>query len=87
MPIVLPEALRALSVVPAENPLLPAAYDGVWTAFIALVTVLLFAALLDVMRLRKATFTRAIEWVVLIVLVPVAGPGIWFAYGRRRFVD
>ena len=87
MSTALPEALRALSLVPTDNPLLPSSYDGVWTAFIALVTVLLFGALLDVMRLRKATFTRAIEWVVLIVLVPVAGPGIWFAYGRRRFVD
>lgn len=30
---------------------------------------------------------RAVEWVALIVLVPIAGPAIWFAYGRRRFLD
>ena len=87
MPTVVPVMVDALLVVPAENPLLPAAYDGVWTAFIALLTALLFGALLDVMRLRKATFTKSVEWVALIVLVPVAGAGIWFAYGRRRFVE
>jgi hypothetical protein len=74
-----------LTVLPAENPLLPAAYDGVWSAFIGLVSVLMLGALFDVMR--TATFLRAVEWVVLIVLVPIAGPAIWFAYGRRRFLD
>jgi len=70
-------------IVPAANPLFPAAYDGVWSAFIGLVSILMFLALIDVMR--KATFLRAVEWVVLIVLVPIAGPAIWFAYGRQRF--
>jgi hypothetical protein len=65
------------------NPMLPEAYDWVWNAFIFLVSALMFVALLDVMR--TATFLRAVEWVVLIVLVPVAGPAIWFLYGRNRF--
>jgi hypothetical protein len=74
-----------LSVLPTENPLLPSGYDGVWTAFITLVSALMLGALFDVMR--TATFLRAVEWVALIVLVPIAGPAIWFAYGRRRFLD
>ena len=65
------------------NPLLPPEYDWVWTAFIVLVSAFMFAALLDVMR--TATFLRAMEWVALIVLVPIAGPAIWFLYGRTRF--
>lgn len=71
-------------MTPAANPLLPATYDWAWNAFIALVSLLMFAALIDVMRL--ATFLRAMEWVALIVLVPVAGPVIWFVYGRNRFL-
>lgn len=72
-------------VITTENPLWPAAYDFLWTALMFLVSGLMLAALLDVMR--TATFLRAIEWVVLIVLVPVAGPALWFIYGRRRFTD
>lgn len=72
-------------VIMTENPLWPAAYDGLWTALIALISVLMFVALIDVMR--TASPLRAVEWVVLIVLVPIAGPAIWFLYGRRRFSD
>ncbi|HEY3438887.1 MAG TPA: PLDc N-terminal domain-containing protein [Actinotalea sp.] len=73
------------AIVRTANPLWPAAYDLLWNGLMVLVSGLMLAALLDVMR--TATFLRAIEWVVLIVLVPVAGPMIWFAYGRRRFTD
>ena len=71
-------------LVPTANSLLPAGYDWAWSALLFLVSGLMFAALIDVMR--TATFLRAIEWVVLIVLVPVAGPAIWFIYGRNRFL-
>jgi hypothetical protein len=37
------------------------------------------------MRSPKATMLKAIEWVALIVVVPVVGPMIWFLYGRNRF--
>lgn len=70
-------------VIWTENPIWPAAYDGLWNALIFLVSALMLLALLDVMR--TATFLRAVEWVVLIVLVPVVGPAIWFIYGRRKF--
>lgn len=68
-----------------SNPLWPSAYDGLWSALIGLISVLMFAALFDVMR--RATPLRAVEWVALIVLVPVVGPGLWFIYGRSRFPD
>lgn len=71
------------TVLFAENPLLPAEYDFAWRALIFLITVMMLAALFDVMR--TATFLRAVEWVVLIVLVPIVGPTIWFVYGRNRF--
>ena len=72
-------------VITTENPLWPAAYDGLWNALMFLISGLMLAALLDVMR--TATFLRAVEWVALIVLVPVVGPAVWFIYGRRRFTD
>jgi hypothetical protein len=70
---------------PSENPILPPQYDGFWTAFVLLVTFLMIWALFDVMRSPKATMLKAIEWVALIVVVPVVGPMIWFLYGRNRF--
>ena len=70
-------------LAPLANPLWPDTYDWMWNALVFLVSGLMFVALLDVMR--TATFLRAVEWVVLIVLVPVAGPAIWFIYGRNRF--
>lgn len=71
----------------AENPIFPEQYDWAWNAFIGMVTVLMLAALYDIMQLRRATFLKALEWVALVVAVPVVGPAIWFAYGRRRFED
>lgn len=71
-------------VVLAQNPLFPSEYDWVWQALIVTITAFMFAALIDIMR--TATWLRAIEWVVLIVLVPIAGPTIWFLYGRNRFL-
>ena len=68
-----------------SNPVWPSAYDGVWNALIGVVSVFMFAALFDVMR--RATPLRSVEWVVLIMLVPIVGPIIWFMYGRNRFPD
>lgn len=69
----------------AENPLFPPEYDGAWTALTLLITLFMVGALYDVMRSPRATMIKAVEWVVLIVLVPIVGPSIWFLYGRRRF--
>ncbi len=73
--------------VVAANPLLPPEFDWAWSLLIFLVTALMIAALFDVMRLRRATLLKAVEWVALIVVLPVVGPAIWFLYGRARFVD
>jgi uncharacterized membrane protein YhaH (DUF805 family) len=73
--------------VPAENPLFPPEYDWAWNALIWLITILMMTALVDVMRLRRATLLKALEWVALIVVVPIIGPTIWFLYGRNRFVE
>jgi hypothetical protein len=78
------EGAAAMHVaIATENPLWPAAYDGVWNFLIATISISMLLALIDVMR--TATPLRAVEWVALIVLVPVLGPAIWFVYGRRRF--
>lgn len=70
---------------PADNPLFPPEYDWVWTALTLMIAGFMLAALYDVMRSPKATMLKAVEWVVLIVLVPIVGPSIWFLYGRNRF--
>lgn len=70
-------------LVPTANPLFPDEYDWVWNGFLFLVSGLMFLALIDIMR--TATFLRAVEWVALVVLIPIAGPAIWFLYGRTRF--
>lgn len=73
------------SVLLAENPILPDSYDWAWTTLVIFITACMLAALVDVMRTPGATMLKAVEWVVLIVLVPVVGPVIWFVYGRNRF--
>lgn len=73
------------TVLAGVNPLLPPEYGGYWRAFILLVSVFMLAALFDVMRNPKATLLKALEWVALIVILPIVGPAIWFLYGRRRF--
>jgi hypothetical protein len=73
------------AIQPSENPLLPPEYDGIWNALVLLITFFMVLALFDVMRSPRATMLKAMEWVVLIVLVPVVGPMIWFLYGRNRF--
>lgn len=70
-------------LVPTANPLFGAEYDWVWNGFLLLVSALMFLALVDIMR--RASFLRSVEWVALVMLLPVAGPVIWFAYGRNRF--
>ena len=69
--------------IATENPVWPAAYDGLWNTLIFTVSASMLLALVDVMR--TATPLRAVGWVALIVLVPLLGPVIWFVYGRRRF--
>lgn len=71
----------------AENPLFPPEFDWAWQALILLITGFMLAALYDIMQLRKATFLKALEWVALVVAVPVVGPAIWFTVGRTRFED
>lgn len=73
--------------VVAANPLFPSELDWAWNLLILLVTTFMVAALFDVMRLRRATLLKAVEWVALIVVLPIVGPSLWFLYGRTRFID
>lgn len=55
-------------------------YD-VWLVLsIAVVT----ATLLDIGRVRGLSAGAAVGWVLLVVLVPVAGPALWFVVARPR---
>ena len=66
------------------NPLLPAGYDIVWSVVALVAAVLAIVALVSLMRsARRLTATQALVWVLVVLLVPVAGPLAWLAVGRR----
>ncbi|WP_217183743.1 PLDc N-terminal domain-containing protein [Streptomyces sp. AC495_CC817] len=65
------------------NPLVPTAYDVVWS--IAAFAVLAFTAVAVVSLIldRGATGLRFLLWFAVVLMVPVLGPTAWFWYGRR----
>ncbi|WP_413354206.1 PLDc N-terminal domain-containing protein [Microbacterium sp. 1P06AB] len=66
------------------NPLLPAGYDIVWSVVALMAAVLAIVALVSLTRsARRLTSTQALLWVLVVLLVPVAGPLAWLAVGRR----
>ncbi|WP_159793610.1 PLD nuclease N-terminal domain-containing protein [Puerhibacterium puerhi] len=60
-------------------PFLPAAYDWVWTV----VVLLTLAAVVDVLRRRGVAPVTTLTWVVVALFLPLLGPALWFAWGRR----
>lgn len=66
-----------------ENPLIPAAYDIVWSAISLAVIAFAVAALVSVWRARAAlTATQEAVWFLLVLFVPLLGSVAWFAAGR-----
>ena len=70
------------------NPLLPSAYDIAWTVAAALAAVLAVVALVSITRhARLLTWTQAVIWTLVAILVPVIGPVSWLSVGRRTFAE
>lgn len=65
------------------NPLVPTAYDLVWSAIAIAALILLVIALVSIGRNRRAlTSMQALVWTLLAVFVPVIGPVAWLLAGR-----
>ena len=67
------------------NPLVPTAYDVVWSAVMLVPLVLAIAALVSLARSRASlTATQTLGWVLLILLIPLLGAIAWLVAGRAR---
>jgi len=68
----------------SADPLLPAAFDLVWSSVVVLVLALIIVALISLARnARQLTSTQALVWTIVVIFVPVIGPIAWFSIGRR----
>ena len=66
------------------NPVIPAAYDVVWTAVLVAYLALIIVALVSLSRTApRLSSWLAFAWAALIIAVPVLGALAWLAVGRR----
>ncbi len=69
------------------NPLMPAAYDLVWSAVALVAFGLVVWAVVSLSRRARHLPSRVVlTWALVIVVVPVLGPVAWLAAGRRAGV-
>lgn len=72
----------------SANPLIPAAYDIVWSVVTAAVIALAIIALVSLARsARRLTTMQALIWTLLVLFVPVLGAVAWLTIGRRSAAD
>lgn len=64
------------------NPLIPAAYDVVWSLLAAAVIAYSLAAFISLLRTRGLNGGRFLVWLLLVLMAPVLGATAWFCYGR-----
>ncbi len=69
------------------NPLIPAAYDLVWSGLAVVAFGLAVWGIVSLSRrARQLSSTLVLVWALVILLVPVLGPVSWLAAGRRAGV-
>ncbi|MGZ1490699.1 PLD nuclease N-terminal domain-containing protein [Brevibacterium sediminis] len=61
----------------SKNPLLPAAYDVIWSGVVVLLVVLLIWAMVSIARSGLDPRVRLV-WAIIVLLLPVVGPICWF---------
>lgn len=62
-----------------------APYDIMWSACLVPVIVLMVTGLLSLFRrVNEMTFVSALIWFLVIVLLPVIGPIVWFVVRKPR---
>lgn len=57
----------------SKHPLLPAAYDMIWSGVVVLLVVLLVWAMVSITRSRLDPRVRLV-WAMVLLLLPVVGP-------------
>ncbi|WZH36327.1 MAG: PLDc N-terminal domain-containing protein [Microbacterium enclense] len=68
----------------AVNPLIPTAYDLVWSGLVIVALGLAVWAIVSLSRAApRLTSGSVLVWVVVILFVPVLGALAWLAAGRR----
>ena len=66
------------------NPLVPATYDIVWMVVTVVAVILMIVALVSIARASKRlNSVLALIWTLVVLFVPVVGPAVWLAIGRR----
>jgi hypothetical protein len=65
------------------NPLIPTAYDVVWSVLAAGMLAWSIAAFVSMLRTRTLNGLRFLAWFLLLILLPLLGATAWFVYGRR----
>lgn len=72
----------------SANPLVPAAYDIVWSTVCVVMLALLVVALVSIARsARRLSSARALLWTLLAIFVPLVGPSAWLFIGRRAAAE
>ncbi|MFK0402924.1 PLD nuclease N-terminal domain-containing protein [Microbacterium sp. NPDC090225] len=66
------------------NPLVPAAYDIVFSLVWLVVCAYAVVALVSAVRDRRTDGIRFLLWFLIIVLLPVIGPTAWFVIRPRE---
>ncbi len=70
------------------NPLMPAAYDLVWSGLAVVAFGLAVWGIVSLSRsAARLSSTMVLVWALVILLVPVLGPVAWLAAGRRAGVS
>lgn len=68
----------------AINPLMPTAYDLVWSVVCIVVLALTVIALISMGRhSKRLTTTQTLLWTLLVIFVPILGAVAWLVVGRR----
>lgn len=72
----------------SHNPLLPTAYDIVWSGMWIAAVLLMVLALVSLTRhAKRLTGWQALGWTLLTIFVPLVGPLTWLFIGRRARVS
>ncbi|MCD1287098.1 PLD nuclease N-terminal domain-containing protein [Brevibacterium sp. GP-SGM9] len=69
-----------------ENPLLPAAYDIIWSGILLAFVALLIWAFVSIYRSDLDAPSKLV-WAIIVFLLPVIGPICWFVIKSRRTVS
>lgn len=65
------------------NPLVPAGFDVAHTVIILALLALFVAAAVSILRSPRYTAGGKSLWLLVVLLLQVVGPIVWFAVGRR----